>query len=1059
MPSSLASRVFLLYGASLAVVLAGYLSFVYVFVFSDELEHEQTTVRTLASVMSETISEEAIVGDFDAIRGALDSALRERVAAEAVFVAASGNRLEGKRSANSDWVAPAWVESYVKSRMPRIEKAVRSGPRVYGTLYLEPPAERIAADLWTNAVVLLGVSVAFLALGLVVARVALRRWMGAVGRLDRMAHAETDKPIASADLSAWATFDGPAVPQEFQRTFGALRKTAQTLRAQRQQAEATLSAIGDGVMALDRDGRVQLANPAALATFDGSAVLGVPLAELLPELGALRLEQGWKHRSVSHTHPGMPICILDTTLSPLPGSASEASGAGYVFVMRDVTEAKVLERQLRAQVNARAAAIKSLRDALQRLTGVEPGTQAPHSDDVAVLSQLIKDLVLAREKDHRDLDNQKYALDRHAMLVLGDQNGRILSANEKFCVVSGYSEAELIGQRMQDMHAQPDGNLIQSIREALMRGEVWQGELQDRRKDGSTFWVQTTMVPLIGVEGTDNQVIAINTDISALKNAEEALQRAKESAEAANRAKSDFLANMSHEIRTPMNGIIGMTELALDTALTAEQREYLTLSRTSSEALLAILNDILDFSKIEAGHLDMERVAFKLREAVAQALDVLAVKAYDKGLELVSDVDPSVPDLLRGDPVRMRQILVNLIGNAVKFTASGEVEVSVTAESRTETQVLLKVRVRDTGIGIPANKVERLFKPFSQVDSSTTREFGGTGLGLSISQSLVRRMDGDIGVESEPGNGTTFWFTCLLDYDEPYPPAEQLLAGRRVLIVEHNTCVSSLLARYVHRWGGEAEVAADSEQAIESVLREGSIAPDLVLMAVQVKNVDGVELIGHLRALDVPFQGARVALMAPITHRINSEVLRAAGIDAVLHKPPKEQSIARKFSVLWHKARSGPVFERTLPPETLAPDTLPPLAVLLVEDNLINQQLALRLLEKLGHHVTIAGDGVEALKALHERPFDLVLMDCQMPEMDGYEATRRIRSGQTKALNPNIPVIALTANAMKGDREIALAAGMNDYLTKPLKSAELRSMLYRWMSKSSWDRTKAADFE
>ncbi|OYU45797.1 MAG: hypothetical protein CFE44_05605 [Burkholderiales bacterium PBB4] len=716
---------------------------------------------------------------------------------------------------------------------------------------------------------------------------------------------------------------------------------------------------------------------------------------------------------------------------------------GHVLAFRDVTQQHALDQQLRTELQMRQRALESLRRLLDTLQLKESQAQSPlEADDLDALTGRVATLMNERESSRRALDNQKFALDQHAIVSITDLQGRITYANDRFCEISGYSQSELLGANHRLVNSGlHDAAFFEALWDTISRGHVWRGEVRNRTKQGSHYWVDATVVPLMGPDGLPEQYIGIRTDITARKTfetqlaeqlrfvevlleatptaiylkdtqgrylrfnkafedlfgiqradwigktvfdiapgaaefmhsmdlellrdktvqtyeanfihrqsgeprdglywkapltnaqgevtaivgtildittknkAEEELRQARRVAEAANQAKSDFLANMSHEIRTPMNGVIGMTDLALDTELTAMQREYLNVVKNSAQSLMVILNDILDFSKIEAGKLNIESVEFSLPESIHGALQAIAARATRKGLRFERELSPDLPQKVVGDPVRIGQVLTNLCDNAIKFTAQGTVSVAVRVQATGLRPNVLELQfsVQDSGIGIPADKQQGIFEAFNQADSSTTRQFGGTGLGLTICARLVSLMGGRIWVESVPGQGSTFHFTVVVD----------------------------------------AAVVAQPQS---------DVAPD--------------------------------------------------------------------------PDRSGGA----------APDTPPALNVLLVEDHPINQMLATTLLKKWGHTVVLAKNGQEAVDQFPGKAWDLILMDMQMPVMGGLEATRLIRALESGRLHT--PIVAMTANAMEADRQACMEAGMDDHLAKPFNATVLKDLVDRLTRKT-----------
>jgi PAS domain S-box-containing protein len=709
----------------------------------------------------------------------------------------------------------------------------------------------------------------------------------------------------------------------------------------------------------------------------------------------------------------------------------------------------------------------------------------------------------SREAVAKSLAERQSVMDAATQVaIIGtDSKGLITYFNTGAERMLGYTDEEMVGrQSLESLHLYSETE-AQAIRVSHQLGHTIEGldcltampihkGYEERewtwiRKDGSHLIVNLGVTAARNDRGELSGFLAVGLDVTDRKRAAEDLKKAKErteaanielessirraqqlaaEAEAANLAKSEFLANMSHEIRTPMNAIIGIAGLLRDTELNAEQLRYIDTVSHSAENLLVIINDILDFSKIEAGALVMEETDFDLRETMEEVGETLAVRAHEKGLEYICRISPEIPAVLKGDPGRLRQVLMNITGNAIKFTASGEVLIAAVLDQETSTDATIRFTVSDTGIGIPEETAKNLFAAFTQADASTTRKFGGTGLGLAICDRLVKLMGGEIGVESSAGRGSSFWFTAAFskpdsaeEKKEETAALQQILGDRRFLVVDDSANNRAMLSELLASWNCCAEEAVDGDSALAMMASaSGEGKPySVALIDLGMPEMKGDELAKKIHQ-EPAFVDTRLVLMTSFRlHRLDPD-LRQAGIAAVLHKPVRN----RQLQACLKQALGVQAYDDALDAQEHELSDRPrqdlngtKVRVLLVEDNPTNQLVTMSILDKLGYEADIAENGIEAIKALETSSFDLVLMDVQMPEMDGIEATSRIRKA-ANVCDRNIPIVAMTAHAMKGDRERCLGAGMNEYLAKPFSAQSLAEVIERLLKSGPVDQQR-----
>jgi PAS domain S-box-containing protein len=705
-------------------------------------------------------------------------------------------------------------------------------------------------------------------------------------------------------------------------------------------------------------------------------------------------------------------------------------------------------------------------------------TQAFDQEIVQLLMHMGRNVVFAldnfkREAERKVAEEQLRAADaRLKRATRGANDGlweldvatREMWVSPRFAEMFGFDLQEFLGARQKFfdiIHAEDVQRLRDAIERCIREDVLVDVEVRAKTLGGESRWYRVRGALERDAAGIPLTVSGSQRDINQRQQYALALLEATETAAAASKAKSQFLANMSHEIRTPMNGVIGMIELLLETPLNPMQLDYAETVRDSASALLTVINDILDFSKVEAGKLDLEMLDIDIRDTVEDVARLLSIQAHAKGLEVIALIDPSLPDLARGDAGRLRQVLLNLGGNAVKFTQKGEVSIECKVAHKDEKGVMVRCEVRDTGVGIPADRVNALFTAFTQVDASTTRRFGGTGLGLSIAKRLVELMGGEVGVSSEEGAGSTFWFTARLgvahDTAKPRPASPTALRGQRIIVVDDNATNRKVLMGQLSLCGMDAVCASSADEAL-SLMRHAAAAGrafEVALLDHQMPGYDGATLGKNILG-EHALRGARLVLLTSSGQRGDGRLFSELGFAGYLLKPVTHRDLTDCLSMVLGTQAEGwrtstqPIVTRHALRSQRSRETH---HILLAEDNPVNQKVACRILEKLGYRVDVAADGQVAFEAWQSGRYHLILMDCQMPIMDGFETTRKIREHESGG--KHIPVIALTAHAMKGADNECRAAGMDDYLSKPIDREQLQRALSRWLNDSEDPRVAA----
>jgi two-component system sensor histidine kinase/response regulator len=1026
----------LVLGSSLALLGCGF-ALLYAVLLGEVADHRTMLHERLHEEMQFAIpalSGPAVVGDYSVIEQMLRMRAQQPLVAEFTWtdnfgnpVAASGPEIKTE--------APRWFARWLA--LPFVEQAqeITVGGERYGRIFLRFTPVGSINKLWRGFLQKCGILLLGAGVSLGVTLVVLHSGIRPLHAL-----ASSARRFGQGDYAVRIPGYGPPETAQCIQAFNSMAENIESLLASLRQSETKnrllamqVEQSSDAIFSNDLNGVVTSWNRAAARLYGYSAEEAIGRSLHTLALGD-RTNTSFDttlSRVRSATPASYETCIthqsgecVDVSVVATPLFDDSGNHLGELSIVRDISAVKRAEQALRIQEYAARQA--------------------------AVLQALI--------------DNLPFGV------TLFDAHLRLVACNRAFLELFALPADNL---RLGD-------SLEQFLTDAVRRGAFGPGDQETQIAEWLALFrglrsyrlerwrADGTIIEVIGNPMPDGSFVTVYADITALKQAQESLRQvnedlerrvaertaelalAKEAAEMASHAKDAFLATMSHEIRTPLNGMLGMAELLADTGLQLEQRQYLSLITSSGEALLALINDVLDFSKIEAGRLELEALEFAPVDCIADAIKTLAMRAHTKGLELIYNVADTVPDRLIGDPGRLRQIVLNLASNAIKFTGQGEVEVSVALAAHSETSAMLHLSVRDTGIGIAADKQRTIFEAFTQADSSMTRCYGGTGLGLTITARLAALMDGRIWVESAPAQGSTFHVTLRFSLPQPSQAAEpvrpwQTLQQLPVLVVDDNALSRGMLKRLLTAWGMQPQLASDGEAALaalEAAQRAGRPFP-VVLLDASMPGADGFALSERIKRHAGCSAGA-IIMLTTFGHRDDAARCRELGISTYLTKPITPSDLFDAITTAMGASALAPAAPVTRSSEAEPPEKRASAVILLAEDNQVNQLFACRLLKKLGHEVTVVDNGAEALAALARAPFDLVLMDMQMPVMDGIEATQAIRAREA-ASQQHIPIVALTANAIASDRDRCLAAGMDDYLAKPFSMPQLMEVLERWL--------------